>query len=113
MNAHTTSATPAKLRSGAWGARVQGTVAEGDVVTITTRAGKSWQARVTRVVWTGEGVAICATESIDRPSRPSSPSSPRTHGHSSGCSRCCYIPGRRTAQIWEDCEYCGAEPVYM
>ena len=60
------TATPTKLRSGAWGAKVSGDVREGDVVTIRTRAGKSWQARIERVVWTGEGVSICATASLDR-----------------------------------------------
>lgn len=60
------NATPAKLKNGAWGARVQGSVAEGDTVTITTRSGKSWEARVTSVVWSGSGVSICATESLDR-----------------------------------------------
>jgi len=66
MNA-TKAATPAKLKSGAWGARVEGAVNRGDTVTITTRAGKSWDARVTQVVWTGNGVSIVATEGIDRP----------------------------------------------
>mgnify|MGYP006899558405 FL=1 len=64
----TITATPAKLRNGSWGARVQGQVRNGDTVTITTRAGKSWTATVSQVVWTGEGVSIVATES--RPSRP-------------------------------------------
>ena len=59
------TATPAKLRDGSWGARVTGAVAPGDVVTITTRAGKTWQARIMRVVWTGEGVTLCATSSLD------------------------------------------------
>jgi hypothetical protein len=62
----TTPATPAKLRDGSWGARVQGAAAVGDVVTITTRAGKTWDARVTSVIWTGDGVALCATASLDR-----------------------------------------------
>lgn len=65
-NAAAIAATPVKLRSGAWGARVKDAVSEGDVVTITTRSGKSWDARVTRVVWRGDDVAICATASLDR-----------------------------------------------
>lgn len=64
----TINARPAKLRNGSWGARVEGTVREGDTVTITTSSGKSWQARVTKVLWTGEGVSLCATSSLDRPS---------------------------------------------
>lgn len=72
------SASPAKLRNGNWGAKVRGAVNEGDVVTITTRAGKSWEARVTKVVWTGDGLSICATESLDR--------APRRSRSSNGCS---------------------------
>lgn len=62
----TIAATPTKLRDGSWGARTQASVRAGDLVTITTRAGKSWDARVTRVVWSGDAGAICATESLDR-----------------------------------------------
>lgn len=73
------NARPKKLRDGSWGAladteRVQ---AE-DVVTITTRAGKTWNARVLQVIWTGNGVAILRTQSLDsqlasyRPRRRSS-----------------------------------------
>ena len=64
----TTIATPQKLRSGEWGARVQGTARTGDTITIRTRSGKEWQTRVTRLVWSGEGVSIVATQSVDRPS---------------------------------------------
>lgn len=61
-----TPATPAKLRSGEWGARVVGaTVAEGTELLITTRGGKSWPARVVKVVWSGDGVTLCATKSLD------------------------------------------------
>ena len=59
-------ATPAKLRSGDWGARVRQPVEVGDTVTITTKAGKSWTARVTSIVWRGKGVYLCSTESLDR-----------------------------------------------
>jgi hypothetical protein len=60
-NATTLAASPTKLRSGSWGARVNGPAAVGDIVTITTRGGKTWDAEVTKVVWTGEGVSVCAT----------------------------------------------------
>jgi len=63
------NATPCKLRSGEWGARVQGNPTEGTVVTITTRAGKSWDTSVRKVIWKGDGVAICATDSLRRGSR--------------------------------------------
>lgn len=98
----TIEASPTKLRNGDWGARVCGAVSKGDIVTITTRAGRSWDAVITKVLWTADGVAICATESVNRMPRNAP----------IGCSRCRYIPGRRTAQIWESCDHCGTEPVY-
>ena len=102
-----THATPAKLRDGSWGARVQGTVKQGDVITITTRAGKTWDATVSRVVWSNDDVAICATGKVGG----SSHSAPR-HTSRSGCARCCETPARRS-QIWQECGFCGTEPVYI
>lgn len=65
----TKQAKPIKLRDGSWGACIQGTVEEGEIVTITTRAGKEWGAQVTRVVWSGERdgkpLSILATRSIE------------------------------------------------
>lgn len=58
------SAAPTKLRDGSWGARVQGTARVGDLIQISTRAGKRWTATVERVVWSGQGASIVATESI-------------------------------------------------
>lgn len=69
------SATPAKLRDGSWGARTAGSVRAGDTVQITTRAGKTWAATVTRVVWAGDGVTLCATGSAPQHSS-SSPEKP-------------------------------------
>lgn len=57
----TTTASPSKLRSGEWGARVDGDVKPGDTITITTRSGKSWDATVSKVIWQGEGVTLVAT----------------------------------------------------
>lgn len=57
-----TTATPTKLRSGDWGARVHGPAAQGDTIEITTRAGKTWHATVSRVLWSGDGVSIVETQ---------------------------------------------------
>jgi len=74
-------ATPTKLRSGAWGAKTIGLVEVGEVITITTKSGKSWEATVSHVVWTdGRKTAIVATESAG--SKPSA----RRRGTWSGCS---------------------------
>lgn len=85
-----TSATPAKLQNGTWGARVQSNdVRIGDDVKITTRAGKSWTATVGRVVWSGNGVTLVTTEarSTQRVER-------RTYSHTS-CGYPCPVTGRR------------------
>lgn len=93
-------ATPAKLKSGAWGARVEGRVAPGETITINARSGKTWDARVGKVVWTDGSVSLVSTVSLDRPaggsaargrqrrssgrrhysSRPARPSTPAPEG---------------------------------
>ena len=86
-------ATPTKLRNGSWGARVQSTdVAEGDTVTVTTRAGKTWQATVERVLWTGDGVSVCATTSLDRSASASSRNGVFGRDY---CGGPCPVSGRR------------------
>ncbi len=65
MTDTTTTAKPAKLRNGSWGARVASeTIQAGDTITITTKAGKTWDAEVVKVVWHGDGVSLCTTESV-------------------------------------------------
>jgi len=59
-----TIARPKKLRSGDWGAIVDGRIREGESVRIRTRAGKEWTAYVSKVVWTDGSVTIFATSSI-------------------------------------------------
>lgn len=61
-----TKATPAKLRNGSWGARVEAAVEAGDTIQITTRSGKTWKARVMRVLWSDGKVSLCVTESAER-----------------------------------------------
>lgn len=84
------NATPAKLRSGAWGARVPSTsVRSGDQVQITSKAGKSWPAKVVRVVWSGDGVSLCETASLDRaPSTPRGSGQRRRRGGTYECEEC-------------------------
>ncbi len=46
---------PAKLKSGEWGAHIDGHAAQhGDIVRIKTKSGKEWDSVVERVVWKGE-----------------------------------------------------------
>jgi len=65
-------ATPAKLRDGSWGAKVHGTCKVGDTVTIETRAGKTWDATVTSVVWSSpdESEHLVRTRGLDRDASP-------------------------------------------
>ena len=86
----TEPASPAKLRSGDWGARVPYPVSPGDTITITAKSGKSWQATVDRVVWQGDGVWLVSTVSRDTgPSPRRTAGSPRgsgRRGNWTGCS---------------------------
>jgi len=46
---------PAKLREGGWGAHVNtDAVRPGDAVHLTTKAGKTWDAVIEKVVWIGK-----------------------------------------------------------
>jgi len=81
----------------------------GDIVTIVTASGKSWDARIVKVVWSDGKVAICATESCDRTS--SRPVGRPRRGHGGECvcgwgddllSWGGYIGGRRYK-----CPHCG------
>ena len=53
-------ATYTKLKSGAWGVRVTGSVAKGDRVTVTKKDGSTKIEIVEAVVWSGNGVSVCA-----------------------------------------------------
>lgn len=93
-------ATPAKLRSGAWGARVTGAVQRGDRITVVSRAGKMWQSIVVGIVWQGDGVALVATERTD------------SEGHSirSGASYRAGITAPSRRGEWTGCS-CGSREI--
>jgi hypothetical protein len=100
-----TKATPSKLRDGSWGARVQGSVQQGAIIEINTKAGKTWTATVQRVLWTDGKVTLVQTESSK------GTSSPRPRRSSNGecqCGACDdllsfgYRPGQRIR-----CPKCG------
>jgi len=60
-------ASPKKLRDGSWGAIISaasaGNAKTGDTLRITTKSGKSWEATIAKVIWTGSGKAIVSTRS--------------------------------------------------
>lgn len=63
------SATYTKLRSGDWGVRITGPVAQGDLVSVTKKSGEiSWET-ISKVVWSGNGVSLCAIVPQERNSR--------------------------------------------
>lgn len=53
--------TYTKLNNGQWGVRVQGWVPmAGETVTVTKRSGQRNQVVVDRVIWSGNGTALCS-----------------------------------------------------
>jgi hypothetical protein len=48
-----------KLKSGDWGIRAEGSLAQGDRVTVTKKSGETKTEVVGQVVWTGNGVTLC------------------------------------------------------
>lgn len=79
------NATPTKLRSGAWGARVDGTPEPGAIITVNTRSGRSWEAAVDQVVWTDGSTSVVSTRSVAEASTDAAPYA--LHGGSGyGCN---------------------------
>jgi hypothetical protein len=60
------AASYAKLRDGTWGIRVDGTAAAGQSVTVSKRDGTTHTEVITRVVWAGNGVSLCAIAQRER-----------------------------------------------
>lgn len=48
------TASPRKMKDGAWGARVNGEAKVGDYISIVAKSGRQWVAEVTEVFWVGE-----------------------------------------------------------
>lgn len=93
-----TTTTPAKLRDGSWGARTTTPVQTGDTITITTKSGKTWDARVGRVIWTNGTACLVST----------STGAARTSRGPIGC-RCPECDERITSErmtCWETGLYC-------
>ena len=78
-------ATYTKLRNGSWGVRVDGSVTVGQVVTVEKRSGEQKSERIERVLWTGDGISLCAIAASERPSNTTSSRRSR-RGTWTGCS---------------------------
>ncbi len=58
------SATYTKLKSGDWGIRVEGSKpSEGSTITVTKKSGESKTETIAKVIWSGNGVHLCAIKS--------------------------------------------------
>jgi hypothetical protein len=86
-----TKTTYTKLRDGSWGVRAPAGTKAGDPITVTKRDGTTKPERVERVLWEGDGIALCAIA----PSAPSAKSGgysaqrvSRAGGASDRCREC-------------------------
>jgi hypothetical protein len=62
--------TYTKLRDGSWGVRVPGSTTPGSLVTVAKKDGTTKLETIGRVLWAGDGVALCTiTPSEARPQR--------------------------------------------
>lgn len=56
----TTTATYTKLRDGSWGIRAPFPVTAGQAITVTKKSGESKTEKISRVLWSGDGITFCA-----------------------------------------------------
>ncbi len=101
------TATPTKLRSGDWGARVDGPAEPGQTIRIQAKSGKSWTATVERVIWTGQGVSIVSTRSTDSAGYSIRSGESYRRGVTAPGRRSCPMCGsRECARAWNPRDLC-------
>lgn len=89
-------ASPKKLRNGQWGAWADSeAVKVGDTLYISTKSGKSWNARITKVIWRGKGGAICETLSMTHAQPTSRQSYRPQRAYASSCGYPCPVTRQR------------------
>lgn len=96
-----TTTTYARLRNGEWGLRVQGAIpAPGTTLVVAKRDGSTKQEVVEKVVWSGDGVALCAIARV---------SAPELDEHTSGVGamEVCGYTGKRWLNTGGLCPHCG------
>ena len=83
------AATPTKLRSGEWGAKIVGYVEKGEELTcqVSTRAGKTWVGEY-KVIWTNGEIGLMAQIKTRNNSRSRS-----SYSELDGYGRCCPYDG--------------------
>lgn len=94
------AASYTKLKSGEWGIRItESSVKAGDAVTVRKKDGTTKQETVQKVIWTGNGVTLCAI--AQREYAGSSRNSGRSRKGWTGCS-CGSIDGEpRASDCWQ------------
>ena len=96
--------TYTKLKTGAWGLRVVGLkVGVGDSVTVSKKDGSRKTETVSAVLWSGDGVTLCAIA----PSAPSAAAGSVRSGLPVPAAR----PVVRKYRKGQDCPCCGSEPL--
>jgi hypothetical protein len=53
-----------KLKSGAWGVRVEGMVSDGQSITVRKKDGSEKSETIEKVLWAGQGVSLCAIKQV-------------------------------------------------
>ena len=97
-----------KLRDGSWGLRSDAALESGATVTVTKKNGTSSPATVgNRIASDGATWWLYTVAAA-----PKAAKSDESSSRGRGCSHCRQTASRNT-QIWEECEYCGNEPIYI
>jgi hypothetical protein len=90
-------ATYTKLKSGDWGVRIEGAVKPGAIVTVTKKSGETKSETISKVLWMGNGISLCAIGASGNGS---------SHGNG-GARKCadCGGPVTGTYRYCRDCSY--------
>lgn len=94
------TATYTKLKSGEWGVRVEGSVKVGQSITVRKKSGETKTETVAKVVWTGDGISLCAVSSGSKSLY--TPKSSR--GRRTGCA-CGSIEGEYHSWYCDTCRF--------
>jgi hypothetical protein len=91
----TQTASYKKLNSGAWGIRVVSDepVVTGSTVTVTKRDGSEKSESISKVLWAGGGIYLCAIVPTKRPQKTAAYAA-------------------RRSEAWTPCGYPGCNPVW-
>lgn len=103
------AATYTKLKDGSWGIRVTGDKpVKGDRITVTKKSGESKTETIRAILWSGDGVTLCAVEQTSAPRKSyterSYGSGGSLRGRRTGCS-CGSIEGEYHDYYCSSCRF--------